>query len=108
MISILKQKNISLNKFPKISRKLQHASFGMPGGRGIFSFIQQKIDCIPSFIILKISIKKVLIDWHSILTQLYTQPNSVLQIVNELPSYDGYSYGLKLGAGGVWVSGMKN
>ena len=106
--SILKQEKISLNNYQKISGKLQHSSFGMPEGRGLFGPIQKSMAGITSFIILKPSIKIFLNDWRSIVTQLSAQPTSVLQIVQELPSYVGYSDVCKLGAGGVCVSGMKN
>ena len=79
----------------------------MPGGRDLFSPIQQEMDGITPLIILKKSIKKVLSDWRIIVTQLSTQSNSVLQLVQYLPSYVGYSDACKLGSGGVWVSGMK-
>ena len=66
----MKQENISLNKFQKIAGNLQHAYFGMTGGRGLFSLIQQSVDRIPPFIILKSSIKTFLSDWRSIVTQV--------------------------------------
>ena len=69
----------------KIAGKLQHAYFGMPGIRGLFRPIQKSMDGIPLFIILKPSIKKVLSGWHSIVTQISTQPTSVLQLVQYLP-----------------------
>ena len=39
--SILKQQKLSLNKSQKIVGKLQYASFGIPGGQGLFSPIHQ-------------------------------------------------------------------
>ena len=63
----------------------------MPGGRGLFSLIQHVIFGITPFIILKPSIKKVLSYWPIVVTQLSAQPTSVLHIVQELPSYVGYS-----------------
>ena len=79
--SILTQQKLSLKTFQKIARKIQYTSFGVPGGRGLFSPIHQTMKVIPPFIILKPSIKKVLSNWHSIVTQLCTQPTSVLQLV---------------------------
>ena len=81
ILSILKQEKISLNKFQKLVSKLQHASFGMPIGRGLFIPIHQAMVGIPPLIILKPSIKKALTDWRSILTQISAQPTSVLHIV---------------------------
>ena len=78
----LKQQKKSLNKFQKISRKLHHASFGMPGGWGFFNPTQQAMEGITPFIILEPSIKKFLRDWRSIVAQLSTQPTSVLQLVH--------------------------
>ena len=79
----------------------------MPGGRGIFTPIQQAMVDIPPFIMPKNSIKKFLSDWRRIVAQLYDQPTSVLQLVQELPSYVVYSDVCKLEEGGVWVSRMK-
>ena len=79
----------------------------MPVGRGLSKPIQQAMAGIPPFIILKPSIKKVLSYWRSVVTQLSSQPTSVLQIVQYFPLYVGYSDSCKLGARGVWVSVMK-
>ena len=79
----------------------------MPGGRGISSYIQQYMAGIPPLIILKPSIKTFLSDRRSIVTQLSAQPTSVLQLVQELPSYVGYRNAFNLGEVGLWVSGMK-
>ena len=44
---------------------------------------------------------------RSIVTQLLTQPTSVIQLLQWLPLYVGYSDACKLGVGGVCVGGMK-
>jgi hypothetical protein len=106
--SILKQQKISLNKFQQIAGKLQHASFGMPGGKGLFSPLQRALIGNPPFIQLTPALKQTLSDWRNIVRQIAKQPTSVLQLVMELPSFIGYSDACKLGAGGTWVSGLKH
>jgi hypothetical protein len=106
--SILKQQKISLNKFQQIAGKLQHASFGMTGGKGLFSPLQRALIGNPPFVHLTPALKQTLSYWRNIVRQIAKQPTSVLQLVMELPSFIGYSDACKLGAGGTWVSGMKH
>ena len=79
----------------------------MPVGQGLFVPIRQAMAVITPFIILKPSIKTFLSDWRIIVTKLSAQPTSVIQIVQELSSYIGYSDACKIGSGGVCVSVMK-
>ena len=60
-------KNVT-QKVPKIAVNIQYASFGIPGGQGIFRSIQQAMAVIPPLIILKPYIKTFLSDWCSIVT----------------------------------------
>jgi hypothetical protein len=45
---MLKIKSASLNKYQKLVGKLQHASFGIPGGTGLFTPIQMAMSGNPS------------------------------------------------------------
>ena len=105
--STLKLKRASLNKFQKIAGKLQHASFGIPSGKGLFSPIQMAMKGDPDFIPISAELTIILVDWRYIIKYLKTHPTSVSQLVKEYPSYIGYTDACRLGAGGTWLSGLK-
>jgi hypothetical protein len=83
---LLKMPRPSLNKYQKLAGKLQHASFGLPGGRGLFSPIQMTMAGNPEFIPLTDKLKNCLKDWHAILHHMESHPTSVLQLVMDFPS----------------------
>ena len=103
---LLKMSRPSLNKYQKLAGKLQHASFGLPGGKGLFSPIQMAMAGNPDFITLTDELKECLKDWQTILRHMERNPTSVLQLVTDFPSYIGYSDACGLGAGGTWSSGL--
>jgi hypothetical protein len=100
-------KRASLNKYQKLSGKLQHASFGIPCGRALFSPIQHAMRFNPKFINLVPELKQILNDWKYMIQYMKKHPTSVLQLVQNYPDYIGHSDACALGAGGVWNSGMK-
>jgi hypothetical protein len=104
---LLQQKRSSLNKYQKVAGKLQHASYGLPGGKGLFSPIQMAMAGNPDFINMTDDLKVVLTDWQYLLSQMKRVPTSVLQLTPNYPDYIGYSDACKLGAGGAWCSGLK-
>ena len=105
---INKKKRISLKKFQQLAGKLQHASFGIPGGKGLFSPLQMAMAGNPDFINLTPLIKQTLQDWRCIIHFMEKHPTSVLQLTIDYPSYLGYSDACRLGAGGVWCSGTEH
>ncbi len=102
---LLGNSHAKLNDYQKIAGKLQHASFGIPGGAGLFSPIQAAMIHDPPFITLTPDLKEVLKDWRSLIQQMKTHPTSVLQLAVDYPKYIGYSDACGLGCGGVWCSG---
>ena len=104
--SVLKMKRASLNKFQKLAGKLQHASFGIPKGRSLFSPIQMAMGGNPDFITVTIELRIILEDWRYIIKYLKNNPTSVSQLVVHPPNYIGYTDACGLGAGGVWISGI--
>jgi hypothetical protein len=104
---LLQQKRSSLNKYQKVAGKLQHASYGLPGGKGLFSPIQMAMAGNPDFINLTEDLITVLTDWQRLLTHMQKHPTSVLQLMSNYPDYIGYSDACRLGAGGAWCSGLK-
>jgi hypothetical protein len=105
---LVKLKRASLNKFQKIGGKLQHASFGIPNGRALFSPIQQAMAHNPDFINITQDLKNIFSDWKYIISFLKRHPSSVLQLVTNYPDYLGYSDACRLGAGSTWSSGLKH
>jgi hypothetical protein len=105
---ILKSKRISLNKFQKLAGKLQHASFGIPGGAGLFSPIQMAMAHSPDFINITNELVIILEDWRYMIQFLEKHPTSVMQLVIDYPNYIGYSDSCGIGTGGVWTSGTSS
>ena len=102
---VRKTKRVSLNKFQKLAGRLQHASFGIPGGAGLFSPIQQAMKMNPPFINISAELDQALQDWRYMINHLKHHPTHVSQLVHDYPHYLGYSDACGLGAGGVWCSG---
>jgi hypothetical protein len=103
--NFIKSKKKSLNKFQRLSGKLQHASFGIPGGVSLFTPIQMAMAGNPPFIIITDSLKSILSDWRYIIHYMEKHPTSVHQLVRDYPNFVGYSDACALGAGGAWTSG---
>jgi hypothetical protein len=102
---IAKREFSSLKRYQEMAGKLQHASFGMPGGKGLFSPIynamKHSVDPIP----IKPALKQALEDWQIILKRIGARPTSVLELTPGPPAYIGYVDASGFGAGGVWISG---
>ena len=103
--SILKKKRVSLNTYQKLAGKLQHASFGIPGGPSLFSPIQRAMLRDPEFINLSNDLTHALVDWRYIIKFLKKHPTSVRQLVQDYPNFIAYTDACKLGCGGIWTSG---
>jgi hypothetical protein len=104
---IMKSDRTSLNKYQKLAGKLQHASFGMPCGRALFTPLQMAMKNNPKFIKLTEDLKQILRDWKYIIQFMKQHPTSVLQLVKNYPDYIGHSDACGLGCGGTWTSGLK-
>jgi hypothetical protein len=104
---LLQLQRPSLNKYQKIAGKLQHAAFGIPCGRALFSPIQEAMRHNPEFIPLTNDLRQIFSDWQYMIKFMMNHPTSVLQLVVHFPDYIGYSDACGLGAGGVWTDGMK-
>ena len=104
---ILKRKRPSLNSFQKIAGKLQHASFGIPGGSGLFSPIQHAMKDTPEFITLTPLLRQTLADWSYMINFLKDHPTHISKLVEDYPAFIGYSDACGMGAGGIWCSGTK-
>ena len=104
--TIMRKHRVSLNKFQQLAGKLQHASYGLPGGKGLFSAIQMAMVGNPDFITMTTDLKQILSDWQYIISFMEKHPTSIHQLVVDYPAYVGYSDACGLGAGGIWCSGL--
>ena len=103
---VRKYKVIPLKRFQELLGKLQHASFGIPGGAGLFSQLQRSLTPNTDFIVSTHFLDSALQDWRTIIHQLKNKPTSVLQLVQDWPDYIGYCDACKKGMGGVWTPGL--
>ena len=94
---------IPLNRMQKLAGKLQHASYAMPGGWGLFSPIQMAMRGNPRQVTLTPFLKETLKDWKAIIKELSSLPTHVLQLVDGYPDFLGYSDACKSGCGGIWM-----
>ena len=81
---MLRRTRSSLNSYQKLAGKLQHASLGMPGGKGLFSPLQLAMLGNPPFITLSDDLKQTLRDWRSIIKYMESHPTSVQQLVLDI------------------------
>ena len=100
-----KQNSITLKQFQKIAGKLQHASYGIPGGRGFFSPIWRAFTQANEMVTLTAPLKQALQDWTTILQCIGKRPTSILELTPKKPDFIGYVDASGFGAGGVWFSG---
>lgn len=100
--SMLKHKKVPLKLFQQVAGKIQHASLGLPGGRGLFSPIHQAMSTEQHYVCIHTALRQALQDWRTLIIDMKTNPTSVCQLVQEDPSYTGHVDACKIGVGGVW------
>jgi hypothetical protein len=103
--SILKKDNAPLLSYQEMAGKLNHAAFGLPGGRGLFSPIYAAMRESPEHIPITPILRSSLTDWIALVHQMSTRPTSVLELVPNTPNFIGYVDASGFGAGGVWLQG---
>ena len=99
---VLKYKAVPLKVFQELLGKFQHASFGIPGGSGLFSYLQMALACSPSYITVTENICLALEDWRAIIQYMRRTPTPVLRLVPTTAHFIGYSDACKLGCSGIW------
>ena len=102
---ISKQQYTSLKRFQELAGKLQHASFGIPGGKGLFSPIYRALQGTPASIQITPAIREALKDWRTFVQHLATTPTPVQLLVSNYPHILQYTDACKWGAGGVILPG---
>ena len=106
IISLLKQTtkqtSLTLKEFQKVAGKLQHASYGIPGGRGFFSPIWRAFTKASNEVTITPMLHQTLKDWITMIRRIGTRPTSILELTPKSPDYIGYVDASGFGAGGVW------
>ena len=99
------KRKIPRKALDQLAGSLEHASFGIPGGAGLFSPIQQGLVGNKQWIKVKPDLTQCFQDWGAIIKYMASNPTHVLQLVKGLPHYVGFSDSCGIGTGGVWSSG---
>ena len=103
---VCKRPAVSLLKFQELAGKLQHASFGIPGGKGLFSPIYRALKTTTGTVKITADIKCVLRDWRTVVQHLSTEPTPVRLLVSNYPNYVQFTDACGLGAGGIITPGL--
>ena len=96
-----------LQVFQELAGKLQHASFGVPGGKGLFSPIHRALQGTKPYIKITKQLKAVILDWRPLIRDLANTPTPVKLLVTDWPNYILYTDSCKIGAGGVVMPGHR-
>ena len=97
-----------LQKFQQLAGKLQHASFAIPGGKGLFSPIYTALKANPPFITISPILKAALLDWRSIIHHFVHFPTPVRLLVPQPPNFLVYTNACFLGCGGITCPGLSD
>ncbi len=107
LTELINSTSASRKEFEKMAGKLNHATIGMPNGRGltspIYNAMKKHIDDIP----ITAEVKLALEDWKVMLKEMTERPTHVRELVPDAPDYIGYVDACKSGVGGVWLGGTK-
>ena len=90
----------------KLAGSLQNASFGIPGGSGLFSPIQVMLKVTRQWLRVTPDLTQCLQDWGGVIKHIGKHTTQVHQLANNLPHYIGYSDSCGIGMGGIWASGL--
>ena len=104
---VANMKACKLQVFQELAGKLQHASFGVPGGKGLFSPIYRALQGSKPYIPITRQLREAILDWRPLIRDLANNPTPVKLLVSDLPNYLLYTDSCKLGAGGGGHSGNK-
>ena len=102
---MLRLPQVHIRKFQSITGKLQHASFGIPGGKSLFTPFDMALNAATEMVVLTPVLKQALADWRVFVQYLARHPTSIFQLIQQPPALISYTDACKLGAGGVWCSG---
>ena len=103
---VLRSKAAPLKRFQELAGKLQHASFGIPGGKGMFSPIYAAMKGDPEFVTITSNLRRTLEDWRTMVQHFHRHPTPTRLLVAGDPHIVQYTDACRLGAGGVVTSGL--
>ena len=103
--SVRRAKSIPLRAFQEITGKLQHASMGIPGGKGLFSPLYRALHGATDHVTITPFLRQTLQDWKTLIKAVATMPTPVQLLVPEFPNYLQYTDACSLGAGGIIAPG---
>ena len=104
---VANMKYCKLQVFQELAGKLQHASFGVPGGKGLFSPIYRALQGSKPYIRITTQLRSAILDWRPLIRDLAKNPTPVQLLVSDYPNYILYTDSCKLGAGGVVTPGIE-
>ena len=104
---LAKKANATLHEFQQTCGKLNHASIGMPSGRGLMSPINHAMQGSNDTITITPPLQQALTDWITLLQRISSRPTSVLELTGGEPWFVAYVDASKYGVGGVWINGNK-
>lgn len=105
--AMVRKKGVTLNEFQKVAGKLQHASFGVPGGKGLFSPIWRVLQGNPPWVKMTKTLRSTLKDWRTLIRAMARDPSQIPLLIPKDPDFIHHTDACKLGAGGVIRSGNR-
>ena len=103
------RKSLKVKDFQKITGTLNHAAYGMPGGRGLFTVLWKALaKASRGYVQLNTEVKQAFDDFQWLFNEMANNPVHVAQLVHREPKCNGYSDACKWGAGGVWIIPQTN
>ncbi len=106
--AILEEPQVPHKEYEKIMGKLNHASIGIPNGRGLSAPVYRAMKQHKEDIHLEPPVRQALEDWKTIINEIAARPTHVLELMQGDADYIGYVDACKTGVGGVWLSGNKH
>ena len=106
---VTRKHTIPRKQFEQLRGKLRHACIGIPAGKGLMSPIDAALRGTHRHIRVRTNtpLRDALLDISTIVTVLGTRPTHCSELVVHDPGYIGYCDASKLGAGGVWLAGIR-
>ena len=97
------------DEFRQLMGRLQHASIGVPAGKGFMTPLNHQLAKSPTRVwFRKGSIQREALElWKSLLHDAMTNPTRTRELLPASPDYIGLKDASRDGAGGVWLSGNK-
>jgi len=80
---VCKAKTVPKLRYQELASKIQHPSFGVPGGKGLFSPVHRTLKTPKDFIVMTSELRQTLQDWRTLIRHMTTPAN---WLENKVPS----------------------